>query len=198
MMDPQREHRILELLTDDPSVILMFKPEVTTEEMWKMAIENEPSLFQYITEPSHEMILYALSQDGANLRYLQRLGIQLTPEYIFTAVESYPGAIFMIPETLWSTKLKEFACSKDTSLMKEIPLSRSYIESQLKKDPTLVRFLSNPTEAQLCAAIDANPSVCAYITDFTPSMIHLIQEKYPSLVSLIPRLREQISDLNAG
>lgn len=138
MMDPQREHRILELLTDDPSVILMFRPEMTTDEMWKIAIANEPSLFQNMKNPSKEMILYALSQDGANLRYLQKSGIQLTPEYIYTAVENYPGAIFMIPETLWSARLKEFACSKDTSLMKEIPLSRSYIESQLRKDPTLV------------------------------------------------------------
>lgn len=196
MMDPQREHRILELLTDDPSVILMFKSEETTENMWKIAIENEPALFQSMPDPSHEMVLYALSQDGANLRYLQRMGIPLTPEYIYAAVDNYPGAIFMVPETLWSTKLKEFACSKDTSLMKEVPLSRSYIESQLRRDPTLVRFLPNPSENQLCAAIDANPSVCAYITDFTPKMIRLIQAKYPALISLIPRLKERISELN--
>lgn len=185
MMDPQREHRILELLTDDPSVILMFKPEETTESMWKVAIENEPSLFQNMKNPSNEMILYALSQDGANIKYLKRLGIELTPEYIYTAVDNYPGAIFMVPEGLWSNRLKEFACAKDTSLMKEIPLSRSYIESQLRRDPTLVRFLSNPTEDQLCAAINANPSVCAYIKEFTPRMIQLIEEKYPSLVSLL-------------
>lgn len=195
-MDPIREQKILALLADDPSIILMFKYDSTTENMWKTAIENEPSLFQNMRNPSQEMVMYALSQDGANLRYLERMGIDVTPDIIYTAVDSYPGAIFMIPESLWSTRLKEFACSKDNSLMKEIPVSRSYVEAQLKKDPTLVRFLKDPTEEQLCAAIKANPSVCAYIEHYTPRMARMIQDNYPGLISLIPKLKELLSELN--
>ncbi len=193
-MNPTREQKIFELLSEDPSAILMFKNKYTTENMWKICIENEPSLFQFMKNPSEEMILYALSEDGANIKYLKDMGIQLTPKMIYTAVKSYPGAIYMIPQELRTSRLREFACNEDPSLMKELTLKRDYIDKRLKTDPTLVRFLKNPTEDQLCNAIIADPNICAYIENFTPKVKQLIKELYPDIIPLIPRLSAQFSD----
>lgn len=193
-MNPNREQRILELLADDPTLILTFKYKYTTENMWKFCIENEPSLFQYMKNPSEEIVIYALSEDGANIKYLKDMGIALTPKMIYAAVKSYPGAIYLIPEELRTTRLREYACREDPSLMRELPLKKDYIEKRLKEDPTLVRFLKNPTEDQLCSAIAADPNICAYVEKFTPRVKALIKELYPEIIPLIPRLSEQFSD----
>lgn len=193
-MSPDREQKLLELLADDPSMILIFKNKYTTENMWKFCIENEPSLFQFMKNPSEEMILYALSEDGANIKYLKDMGIALTPKMIYTAVKSYPGAIYLIPPELRTSKLREFACTEDPSLMKELPLKKEFIDKRLKTDPTLVRFMKNPTEDQICNAIIADPNTCAYIEKFTPRIKELIKELYPEIIPLIPRLSEQFSN----
>ena len=193
-MTPDREQKILELLADDPSLILIFKNKYTTDNMWKFCIENEPSLFQFMKTPSEEMILYALSEDGANIKYLKGMGIQLTPKMIYTAVRNYPGAIYLIPPELRTSKLREFACREDPSLMRELPLKKEFIEKCLKEDPRLVRFLKNPTEDQICNAISADPNICAYIEKFTPKVKQLIKDLYPEIIPLIPRLSEQFSE----
>lgn len=193
-MTPNREQKILELLADDPSLILIFKNKCITDNMWKICIENEPSLFQFMRHPSEEMILYALSEDGANIKYLRDMGISMTPKMIYTAVKNYPGAIYLIPSELRSSKLKEFACIEDPSLMKELTLKKDFIEKRLKMDPTLVRYLKNPSEEQICNAIKVDPNTCAYVEIFTPKIKNLIKSLYPELIPLIPRLSEQFLD----
>lgn len=193
-MNPIRERRIMELLADDPSLILTFKNKYTTENMWKFCIQIEPSLFQFMKAPSEDMVVFALSEDGANIKYLKQMGIALTPKYIYTAVKSYPGAIFLIPQELRTNRLREFACNEDPSLMKELQLKRTYIDNKLKDDPRLVRFLNNPTEDQICQAIMADPNICAYIENFTPKVKGLIKELYPEIIPLIPRLSQQFSE----
>ena len=113
---------------------------------------------------------------------------------IYTAVKSYPGAIYLIPPELRTSKLREFACTEDPSLMKELPLKKEFIDKRLKTDPTLVRFMKNPTEDQICNAIIADPNTCAYIEKFTPRIKELIKELYPEIIPLIPRLSEQFSN----
>lgn len=193
-MNTDREKRLLEVLSDDPSMILIFKNKYTTENMWKVCIENEPSLFQFMKEPSEEMILFALSEDGANIKYLHDMGITMTPKMIYTAVENYPGAIYFIPQELRTSRLKEFACSIDPSMMRELPLRREYVDKRLKEDPSLVRFLSKPTEDQICKAIEANPNICAYVENYTPRIKELIMKLYPEIVPLIPKLSDTIID----
>ena len=195
-MNHVREQKLLELISDDPSIILIFKNKMITDNMWKVAIENEPSLFQYMDSPSEEMILFALSEDGANIKYLKDMEITMTPKMIYTAVKNYPGAIYLIPAELRTNKLKEFACNEDPSLMRELKLKREYIENRLRLDPTLVRFLENPTEDQICRAIQANPNTCAYIDKFTPKIKELIRELYPEIIPLIPRLSEEFMGYN--
>ena len=192
-MDPTQEMRIYSLLSDYPSTILMFKYKYTTDNMWKIAIENEPSLFQYMKDPSEEMVLLALNEDGANIQYLEKMGIRITPKMMYVAVHNYPRAIYLIPKELRTAHLREYACKEDSTLMNELPLQRSFINRQLKSDPTLMRFIKNPTEEQICDAIRADPAVCAYIEKFTPKIKELIRELYPEIIPLIPRLSEQFS-----
>ena len=193
-MNPIREQKILELLSDDPSMIVIFKNKYITDNMWKICIELEPSLFQFMKNPSEEMILFALSEDGANIKYLKEMGISLTPRMIYTAVKNYPAAIYMIPKDLQTNKLKEYACIEDPSLMKEFNLKREFIDKRLKEDPRLVRFLKNPTEDQVCRAIEKDPNICAYVEKFTPRIKKLIKELYPDIIPLIPRLSDEFSN----
>lgn len=193
-MDPTREMRIYSILQSDPSFILLLKNKYLTDNMWKIAIENEPSLFQYMKDPSEEMILFALSEDGANIQYVERMGVKLTPKMMYTAVHNYPGAIHLIPKELRTANLREYACKEDPALMKELPLQPGFVRRQLHKDPTLVRFLSDPNEEQICRAIEADPNVCVYITKFTPKIRNLIRKLYPEIIPLIPRLSEEFSE----
>lgn len=195
-MDPAREMRIYSMLQTDPSFILIIKNKYLTENMWKIAIENEPSLFQYMEKPSEEMILFALKEDGANIQYIEKMGITLTPRMMYTAVHAYPGAIQLIPKERRTAKLREFACSEDPALMKELPLQPGFIRRQLHRDPTLVRFLNDPDEDQICKAIETDPNVCVYINKFTPKIRRLIKELYPEIIPLIPRLSEEFSSNN--
>lgn len=196
MIDSVRESKLLPILIDDPQMILMFKEEYVTENMWRVAISNEPPIFQHVQNPSNDLVLFALSQDGTNIRYLPKMGIEYTPEIIYTAINQYPGAIFMLPERYQTNRVKEYACAHDPSLMKHMVLREDYVNKRLRADPTEVRYLSSPSEEQLLRALDENPTVCAYIHHFTPSMVRLIKEKYPSLIQMIPHLKSQISELN--
>ena len=191
-LDAIREFKIMELLSDDPSMILMFKNKCITDNMWKIAIENEPSLFQYMTNPSEEMILLALREDGANIKYLPKMGITITPKMAYTALKNYPGAIYLLPIDLQTRNVKEFACTEDPTLMKEMDLKKEFVERQLRKDPLLVRFLKNPTGDQWCRALEASPNICAFIETFTPRMKEIMLRKYPEMIQMIPRLRDSL------
>ena len=180
------------MLSEDPSLILMFKEKSITENMWKVAIENEPSLFQHVKNPSEQLILLALKEDGANIKYLKHMGIAITPQMIYCAVKNYPGAIFLLPPELRTRSVVEFACTEDPTLMRDVKLKKEFIDRRLRQDPTLVRFLKNPTEDQYCKALEVNPDMCAFIETFTPKMIDIILSKYPDIVQLIPRLQNAI------
>lgn len=191
-MEPIRELKLLELLHDDPSIILLFKRKETTENMWKVAIENEPALFQYMKDPSEEMIYLALREDGANIRYLKEMGIEITPKMIYIALKNYPGAVFLLPKQYQTQSVKEFACSGDPTLIRDLELNKDFIDRLLRRDPALARFLKHPTEEQLCRALEVNSGMCAYIENFTPKMKEIIISKYPDLIPLIPRLRDNL------
>ena len=109
-MDPIRERTIMKLLSDDPSCILLLRSKCTTDNMWKVVIQLEPSLFQYMKDPSNEMCLYALKEDGSNLQYVvKNPSVKLTSEMIYTAVNNYPAAIFDVPAEMRDNAIKEFA-----------------------------------------------------------------------------------------
>ena len=192
-MDPIRERTILKLLSDDPSCILLLRSKCTTDNMWKVVIQLEPSLFQYMKDPSNEMCLYALKEDGSNLQYVvKNPSVKLTSEMIYTAVSNYPAAIFDVPVEMRDNAIKEFAFDRDTTLIKNFTnVRKEYINRKIKEDPSFIRFLNDPDEDLVCKAIENDPNYCVYVKKFTPRIKKLIETLYPDIIPLIPGFNER-------
>ena len=192
-MDPIREKKIMKLLSDDPSCILLLRSKCTTDNMWKVVIQLEPSLFQYMKDPSNEMCLYALKEDGSNLQYVvKNPSVKLTPEMLYTAVNSYPAAIFDVPVEMRDNPIKEFAFDRDPTLIKNFTnVRKEYINKKIKEDPSFIRFLNDPDEDLVCKAIENDPNYCVYVKKFTPRIKKLIETLYPDIIPLIPGFNER-------
>ena len=192
-MDPIRERAILKLLSDDPSCILLLRNKCTTDNMWKVVIQLEPSLFHYMKDPSNEMCLYALKEDGSNLQYVvKNPSVKLTSEMIYTAVNNYPAAIFDVPVEMRDNAIKEFAFDRDPTLIKNFTnVRKDYINRKIKEDPSFIRFLNDPNEDLVCKAIENDPNYCVYVKKFTPRIKKLIETLYPDIIPLIPGFNER-------
>ena len=192
-MDPIRERTILKLLSDDPSCILLLRSKCTTDNMWKVVIQLEPSLFQYMKDPSNEMCLYALKEDGSNLQYVvKNPSVKLTSEMIYTAVSNYPAAIFDVPVEMRDNAIKEFAFDRDPTVIKNFTnVRKEYINRKIKEDPSFIRFLNDPDEDLVCKAIENDPNYCVYVKKFTPRIKKLIETLYPDIIPLIPAFNER-------
>ena len=192
-MDRIRERTILKLLSDDPSCILLLRSKCTTDNMWKVVIQLEPSLFQYMKDPSNEMCLYALKEDGSNLQYVvKNPSVKLTSEMIYTAVSNYPAAIFDVPVEMRDNAIKEFAFDRDPTLIKNFTnVRQEYINRKIKEDPSFIRFLNDPDEDLVCKAIENDPNYCVYVKKFTPRIKKLIETLYPDIIPLIPGFNER-------
>ena len=188
-----RERAILKLLSDDPACILLLRSKCTTDNMWKVVIQLEPSLFQYMKDPSNEMCLFALKEDGSNLQYVvKNPSVKLTPEMIYTAVNNYPAAIFDVPVEMRDNAIKEFAFDRDPTLMKNFKnVRKEYINRKIKEDPSFIRFLDDPDEDLVCKVIENDPNYCVYVKKFTPRIKKLIETLYPDIIPLIPNFNER-------
>lgn len=193
-MDDFIEQKLINLLSEEPSLILMLKNKYVTENMWKICIQKEPRIFKYIQDPSIELCEFAVMEDGSNLKYIVRdHKDKLTNKIIWSAVINYPGAILHVPIGLRTDALKERAFNADPSLMKEFKNIRpEYIRQKIKENPGLIQYIQNPSEDIVYEALDKNPNICAYIKEFSPRMRELIKCKYPEMIELIPGLKEKI------
>ena len=192
-MDPMRERAIMKLLSDDPACILLLRSKCTTDNMWKIVIQLEPNLFQYMKDPSNEMCLYALREDGSNLQYVvKNPSVKLTSEMIYTAVSNYPAAIFDVPVEMRDNAIKEFAFDRNPTLIKNFKnIRKEYINKKLKEDPSFIRFLNDPDGDLVCKAIGNEPDYCVYVKKFTPRIKKLIETLYPDIIPLIPGFNER-------
>ena len=66
-MEKAIEQKIYNILSEHPSLILIIKNKYVTDNMWKICITKEPSLFQYMKNPSEEMCLFAVNEEGSYL-----------------------------------------------------------------------------------------------------------------------------------
>ena len=200
MMTEDRERKLMSLLDDDPSLILLLKNKYATNRMWEICIEKEPQLFRYKRNPSKELCILALQEDGNNLKYIvNNPEINLSAEMIWTAIKSYPPAIFYLPRALQTDALKECAFDRDPSLMNSFTRIRTaYLERRLQQQPSLIRYVQNASEDMWISAIEKDPNVCPYVKKFTPRIRQLIQEKYPTYAMLLPALKTPIPDEKGG
>ncbi len=186
------EQRLMSMISDDPSSILLIKESLVTDNMWKIAIQGEPGLFKYMRKPSKELCEFAVNEDGANLKWCVENAIDdVTPELCIAAIGNYPPAIIDVPVSLMTHRLKEYAFDLDPTLIKVFSDVRpAYIEKKLSEDPTFCRYLSHPTEEMEYKAIEADPNYCAHIKNFTDRIRSLIKTLYPEILSLLPAFQK--------
>jgi len=189
--------RIRQMVMSDPSAILLLKPAIVDDRLWKLAIEQDPGLYRYNEHPSDELTAFAVELDGTNLKYaFTNPNVTVTKKLVFSAIQSYPPIIFDIPRDVRTNEMLEFAFDQDPTLIKYFDsVRRSYLDRKIAADPTFIRFLENPSEEQIYAAIEYDPNFCAYVKNFTPRIKELIQVLYPDIINMIPGLSNQIQDL---
>lgn len=187
--DESLKYKLLNLLMDDPSYILLLKNKYIDIDLWKFCIEREPNLFTHMKDPSIETCEFALEMDGYNLRHIAKnlSHITITPKMAFIALKNCPKAIFYVPQDILNAGLMEIAFDADPSLMKAFKfkeLRYSYISKKIKESPGYIKYINNPTDELVIDAIRADKNVCVYFDTVSPPVRNVIEELYPELLSL--------------
>ena len=179
--------RLLKILVEDPTMILVLKNKYITDDLWKFCIEREPSLFKEMKEPSEEMCEFALQVDGSNLKYIRKKFkyIKITKKMAYIAISTCPKAILYVPEKILDDGLKEIAFDKDPSLMKEFKNIRpEFINKKVRENPSNIKFINNPNEDIVCEALIAEPNVCVYFEKLSSKMIGVLKHHHPNFLEL--------------
>lgn len=187
-MDALTEQKLMAMISDDPSTILLIRDYLVTDNMWKMAIQSEPGLFKYMDNPSYDMCMLAVNEDGQNLKYcVENPTVELTSELCYAAITNYPPAILEVPSYMRDDRMKEYAFDLDPTLVHVFSDIRpAYLDRKLREDPTFCRYLQEPTEEMEYKAIEHDPNYCGHVHNFTPRIRALIQALYPEIVPMLP------------
>lgn len=183
--------RLLKVLVEDPTMILVLKNKYITDDLWRVCIEREPSLFQEMKNPNEEMCEFALQVDGSVLKHIRKkfTYIKITKRMAICAILSCPKAILYVPEKILDEGLKEMAFDRDPSLMKEFRYVRpEYINKKLLENPAYIKYINNPNEDMVCNALIAEPNICVYFEKLTPKMITILKEYHPQFLELYQNL----------
>lgn len=186
-------HKLYNLLDDDPSLITLLKNQYITDDLWMFCIQREPELFGEMKHPSEEMCLFALGEDGRNLKFIEERfkDVKLTQKMILTAITSQPAAICYVPKKYKSNALKEYAYRIAPEMMYDDDcIRKEFLIELLEEHPEYIRHLRNPSEDLIILALDKDPNIVAYVNNFTPRIRKLIRDKYPELSTLLPPLKE--------
>ena len=177
-------------LVDHPEYICIVKSKYTDDDMLIRLIETDPEIFKNIRHPSDKVIRAALEVDGANLAYIKKKKRKTLPaEFFMLAMQSNPvGAIEFIPKNCIpeSVKQKLFASDPDIILKNKLELSEDFLLNEIKENPNLIKFVTNPSDDLKCAALSEDPNVALYYEELSPRMMDIIDEKYPNLKSSLP------------
>lgn len=183
--------KLLALIIDDPSTILLLKNRYITDDLWQFAITQEPSLFEDVKDPSVEICITALEADGANLKILKKKHrhIPITRKMAYAAVSNCPDAIKDVPKELIDNGLMELAFDGKPSLMLDFTKIRpAYITKTLRENPSYIKYVKHINENLVCDAMLENPNIALYFDVLTPKMKSLIETNYPEMVQFIPQL----------
>lgn len=191
-MELYPNRKLLQLIAQDPSNILLVKDSLITPQMWRYAIEQDPALFQYIRNPSPDICEFAVSESGENLKWVRESNPEaITSEMCYRAIDSYPLAILYVPSELCDYAMKEYAIDLDPTLIQAFTdLRPGYIQEKLRADPSFCRFLKNPTEDMEYRAVENDANYCAYVRHFTPRIKGLIRTLYPEIIPLLPNFNK--------
>jgi len=181
------KQRLLRMLVDDPTMILVLKNKYINDDLWKFCIEREPSLFKEMKDPDEEMCLFAINVDGYNLRYIRKkfTKIKITNKMAYMAISNCPKSILFVPDNILDDGLKEMAFNKDPSLMKEFKdIRKEFIKKKVQENPSNIKYINSPDDELVCEAIKAEPNICVYFSKLTPTMYDTLKTHHPQFLEL--------------
>ena len=194
------DQKLYNLLYNNPEAILYLKNCYQTERVWKYCIEIEPNLFASMKSPSPEMCEYALDVAGENIITMvtKFKHIKLTKRMVYIALRTYPSAILYVPEDILEEDMLDKAFDAQPSLIgKFTNLSYEYLLKKVREKPSIIKWIENPREELVCAALEIDPNLCVYFTTLTPQMINIIQQKKPELAEMYANTLESETDYYA-
>jgi hypothetical protein len=166
-----------------------------------------PSYFQYITNPSDDVIKFALRRDGMNLKYLPKMNIPTTDEFIKIAVRSNGKAIGWVDNPTEDQMMR--AVSKNSLAIHNImkPYSKKLTPGKITPDVLAIANKKNQKSAtsmlvkhgqlsndEVSAAIKASPDVILQMKTPTPEQVELALNTAPRLLRAFVQKRFPISE----
>ena len=189
MISPSDITNILkDIVYNNPEFIVTIKTRYLTEELWEIAISQEPELIKFNPSPSKELCFYLLATD-ASLFYLVPKD-KITKKMCLLAVRYFPENIKIVPPKFLSDELIELALKEDPSLTNELRDLDVYIDDKIikkviKENPSMIRYATEIDEDIVCEALKNNPMIITYIPKLTKKMERILDEYYPQYLQLL-------------
>lgn len=172
---------IRQTVYDDPWKILLFKQKFLSDDLWMIAIDQEPDIFKYVKNPSSNLCYYALEANGRNLEYVPEDKINSKMVAIASRTNR-KGAKPYIPKKFLDKNDQDFYVDFD----KNTRSHNDVMIDKVRRKPNSIKEMNNPPEELVCEAIKADPNIYLYFREHTPAMKNVIEEYYPQLTSLFP------------
>lgn len=183
----EKERDLYQMLFDYPEMVLYLKNKHQTDRVLKFCIEQDPSIFGKLTDPSVDIAEYALDVDGENIipLIMKFDNIPLTKKMCYIALRSYPGAIGYIPKSMLTEEMLDMAFNAQPSLLSVFEkLPEGYLLTRIKNRPSDIRYVTNPSDALIYAALESDPNLCVYFRKLTPQMINLLCDINPKIAEM--------------
>lgn len=167
-----------ELINERPEAILVIKKKYIDDDDWEAAVEKNPKLLAEWDDPSYASCYTAVEADG-------RAILDCPPDMIDyrlleRAILTTPAVAILLPRNYLTLEIRELAVDHDPTLIGSIEnLPIDYIKGKLKYNPSLIRYIKDPSDELKCYAIEQNPNVALYFPKLSKAMRKVIDEKYP-------------------
>ena len=167
-----------ELISERPEAILVIKKKYIDDDDWESAIEKNPRLLAEWDDTNYDSSYAAVEADG-------RAILDCPPDMIDyrlleRAILTTPSVAILLPRNYLTLEIRELAVDHDPTLIGSIEnLPIDYIKGKLKYNPSLIRYIKDPSDELKCYAIEQNPNVALYFPKLSKAMRKVIDEKYP-------------------
>ena len=191
---------IYDCLVDHPEYIRIIKSKYVTDDLIESVMRVEPELFKYVKNPTLRAINAALDIDGGNLKYLSDEKIASLPMASFEiAIESNPrDAVKYIPKDLLDEKIKMSIFVEEPEVIrdKNIHIDEDLLSPLIVENPSLIKYVCEPSENLKCTAIRWDINVALYYPTLTEKMMDVIDKYWPKYRSQLPNYTRTIEEDN--
>lgn len=189
---------IYDCLLDHPEYIRIIKSKYITDDLIESVMRVEPEIFQYIKHPTLRIINAALDIDGGNLKYLDEEKIASLPATSFEiAIESNPkDAIKYIPENMLDERIKLNIFTEEPEVIRDrgIHIDEDLLVPIIVENPSLIKYVQNPSEKLKCVAIRWDVNVALYYTTLSDEMMDTIDKYWPKYRAQLPNYTRKIEE----